>query len=316
MANSSTVPLTGLVRRYLDHRRALGFLLPRHDLPLSRFARFHQSEAPGKPLQTAVMLKWATLPNTGGRDYHVKRLSIVRGFAKYCAALDARTQIPDYRLLGRGYTRLAPHIYTDQQIALLLQRARQILPRRSPLRPFTYETLLGLIACTGLRTCEALRLRCDDFDAGARTLKIRRTKFSPERILPLHATTARALQSYLDARLPLMPGEASFFINRNRRPLRPGDVQQTFRKIASGIPSNGARALPRIYDLRHTFATRHIACWNQAGDSVAHRLLLLSRYMGHQNFSDTWWYVSADAKTLRTASTHFERFFKGGSRGR
>jgi integrase len=307
--------LTKLVGQYLEHRRSLGYSLHRYDRPLLQFARFHQHEAPGKPLQTELMLKWAVLPGTGNRSYYTKRLARVRGFAQYCATFDPRTQIPDYRLLGRGYARVAPHIYTDRQITLLLRRARRLPTERSLIRNLTYETFLGLVACTGLRTCEARALRCSDFDAKNRTLTIRKTKFSPERVLPLHPTAARALQHYLNVRLPLAPNEPSFFINRHNHPLRQTNVHETFREIAQGIVSTGIRP-PRIYDLRHTFATKHIARWNRAGVSTAHHLLLLSRYMGHQNFSDTWWYVSPDAGALRRSASRFEHFFKEGPHAR
>ena len=60
--------------------------------------------------------------------------------------------------------------------------------------------------------------------------------------------------------------------------------------------------------LRHTFATRHIAKWNREAAPVAHRLLLLSRYLGHRSFGDTWWYISADPATLRQAASRFEQF--------
>lgn len=316
MARPHTPSLTTLVRRYLEHRRSLGYLMPRHDLPLMRFARFHQAQAPGQPLKTAVILKWATLPGTGNHTYYIRRLTMVRGFAKYCAILDPRGQIPDYRLLGQFYRRVAPHIYTARQIALIVRRARDLPVSRFALRPLVIETFLGLIACTGLRTCEALRLRLGDFDAHMQTLTIRRTKSSPERILPLHPSVTRALLSYLDVRAPFAPHEDAFFINGRSRPLRPASVYVIFQKLAKDIRPNGARAHPRIYDLRHTFATRHIAQWNQSGASVAQRLLQLSRYMGHQNFGDTWWYVSADPKTLRRAASRLEHFFKGGSGAR
>lgn len=296
---------------YLAHRRKLGFALAKDHCALPRFARFHQAAAPGRPLQTALILKWAVLPATGSRNYYVKRLAMVRSFAKYCAALDPRTQVPDYRLLGRGYERVVPHIYSADEIRLLLRRARTLTTYRFPLRPLTYETLFGLIACTGLRSCEAFRLRATDFDSVAGTLRVSPTKFSPERILPLHPSTQRALRRYLLARQRGQLTGEWLFINPHGDRLCDATARETFRTLSVGIVSNGARALPRIYDLRHTFATRHIAKWSRQAAPVAHRLLLLSRYLGHQNFSDTWWYVSADPVTLRSAAARFERFQRG-----
>lgn len=300
--------LSRLVKAYLAHRRSLGFALVKDHVLLPLFARFHQRTAPGQPLRTDVILKWATQPGTGNRNYYVKRLAIVRSFAKYCAAFEPRTQIPDYRLLGRGYQRITPHIYSQNEIRLILQRARGFGTYRFPLGPRTAETLLGLIACSGLRIGEALRLRCDDFDPVAGTLRVRASKFSPERLLPLHSSTQAALQNYLRARQRAEPRCDHFFVNRFGLPLRWYSAHRMFRRASADITAKGAHARPRIHDLRHTFATRHIARWNQDKAPVAHHLLLLSRYLGHQSFSETWWYVSANPKTLQQASRRFEQF--------
>jgi len=301
-------PLSRLVERYLSHRRKLGFMLEAEHRSLPRLARFHERAAPGQPLRTSLILKWAVQPGTGSRSYYVKRLASARGFAKFCAALDARVQIPDYRLLGPWFERKAPHIYSLDEIRLIMRQARALPTFRSPLRPLTYETLVGLIACTGLRFREALRLRLDDMDLDHGTLRVARCKFSPERMLPLHPSTVRALRRYRDARLRMHPLGEMFFVGRSGRPLCRSRVQEDFRTIRRGVIPNGARAAPRIHDLRHTFATRHIAKWNREAAPVAHRLLLLSRYLGHRSFGDTWWYISADPATLRRAASRFEQF--------
>ena len=57
--------------------------------------------------------------------------------------------------------RLAPHIYTEQEISELLAAAHRLQP---PLRGATYETLFGLLAATGLRVSEAVHLLDADVD--------------------------------------------------------------------------------------------------------------------------------------------------------
>jgi integrase len=69
-----------------------------------------------------------------------------------------------------------------------------------------------------------------------------------------------------------------------------------------------ARALVRFGDLRHTFATRLISDWSRRGEPVPHYLVLLSRYMGHKQFNATWWYVSPDCSSLKSAMQLFRRF--------
>lgn len=302
-----------LARRYLAQKRALGYAFRFYDGPLLDFARFADANAPGRPITTAMAVQWATARSDTARIYQAKRLSMVRNLARFCLAFDPRTEVPPDGLLGPGTSRIQPHIYSTVQVRELLRRARRLPPIFSPLRPFTYETIFGLLAATGLRRSEVLRLRLKDFDAGAGTLRIARSKFSPERLLPLHSSTVRALQKYLGRRQRLLPFGEHLFVGHRSQPIPAGSLQQTFRLLTRDWTSNGARARPRLHDFRHTFATRRIAAWSQSPSAIAHRLLLLSRYLGHRHFHDTWWYISADPQALRTAGQCFAAFRHGRS---
>lgn len=300
-----TPSLSVLVRQYLAHRRKLGFVLEVEHRSLPQLARFHERIAPGQPLNTSVILKWVVQPGTGSAAYYAKRLMSARGLARYCAALDPRVQVPDYRLVGPWYRRQRPHIYSEAEIRSMMLQARALPTFRSPLRPLTYETLIGLVACTGMRLREVIQLRLEDVDLDSGTVRVGRCKFSPERVLPLHPTTVTALQRYRRARWSMHPFGEMFFVGRSGRPLRRTCVEANFRLARSGSKANRARPSPRLHDLRHTFATRHIARWSRDRAPVTHRLFLLSRYLGHRDFSDTWWYVSADLAMLRRAGAAF-----------
>lgn len=299
-----------LVRQYLHHRRSLGYALLHYDGHLRNFARFVEHVAPGAPLTIALAVEWATSVKAL-RPHQAKRLSIVRNFARFCSALDPRTQVPPTGLLGPNGDRIPPHIYSRRQVQTLMLRARKLGTRLSPFRAHTYEALLGLLASTGIRPGEARRLRVTDFDAHAGTLRISPVKSSPERVLPLHPTTVRALSRYFSLRQRLCPFGEHLFVGPCGRALAPTSIAPVFREIAGNMPSNGARHRPRLQDFRHTFATRHIAAWDRRSAPLAHRLLLLSRYLGHRTFHDTWWYVSSDPTALRQAADQFERFRHG-----
>jgi len=90
---------------------------------------------------------------------------------------------------------LAGH-WTSPRSAYLHSRAgpphhepdRHLWPWRTNLRPATFRTLIGLLACTGIRKCEALKLRDDDFDFAAGTLRVPATNGAcraPCRSIPL-----------------------------------------------------------------------------------------------------------------------------------
>lgn len=87
---------------------------------------------------------------------------------------------PDDAIFGRVPGRLAPHIYSEQELADLLAAARRLGPD-SELRGTLFETLFGLIASAGLRISEALALRNADVDLRCGMLTIRLTKFAKSR---------------------------------------------------------------------------------------------------------------------------------------
>jgi integrase len=274
------------------------------------FARFADGEAPGKPLTTSLAIQWAAAVPSACLNTRAGRLGMVRGFARYCASFDLRTQIPDPYLLGRGFQRVRPHLFTSAEVGLILRRARRLQTCRSPLHPLTYETLVGLLASTGMRPGEALRLTCRDLDVDQGTLRIGRCKFSPERVIALHPTTVKALRHYRQRRQALFPWGETFFVGATGRPLIARRTARVFRLLTRDLVSRSERGSLRLMDFRHSFASARISQWSRQSQPVAHHLLLLARYLGHRTFNSTWWYVSSDPTALRAASNRFRHFHK------
>ncbi|MEX2045240.1 MAG: hypothetical protein WD941_07795, partial [Opitutus sp.] len=125
--------LFDLAEQYLAHRRKLGFALSSQGRHVLAFARFADRTAPGQPLKAALALRWASQPQSQYRGYLAARLAAVRVFARYCATMDPRSEVPDARLLGPAYRRRTPHIYSSREIAWILRQARALPTDRSPL---------------------------------------------------------------------------------------------------------------------------------------------------------------------------------------
>jgi integrase len=180
---------------------------------------------------------------------------------------------------------------------------------RSPLRAATYETLIGLIASTGMRSGEAVRLDRDDIDFDEGVITIWRSKFGKSRALPVHATTLAALARYADVRDQLIerPKAPSFFVSSVGTRLNNED-DKTFRRLVRqvGLTSPSGRA-PRLHDLRHRFAVKTLIGWYHDGVDVEAHLPLLSTYMGHADPACTYWYLSAAPELLFLAAQRLER---------
>ena len=300
--------MKALVRRYLVHRRGFGYGLKTQRFDLAAFARYADRVAPGQPLTVSLALRWArrgtVLPVTVAN-----RLSTIRGLALFFSALDPRAQVPPKRLPHSPVRRRAPHIFTDAQMQLIFRRTRRLSPwRTSPLRSLTYQTLIGLIACTGLRPGEAFRLRDEHFDPVAGTLSVPAVKCSPGRLLPLHPSTVRALKHYQDKRKGQFQTAIRFFVGPVGSPLQTRSIDRTFRELIRGMQCNGARGNIRLYDLRHTLATKLVGRWSRQSSPLAHRLVMLSEYLGHKYFHHTYWYVQHQRATLQAAAFRFERY--------
>jgi integrase len=298
-------------KEYLADRRALGFALDTSGTLLLQFARFADRSKHRGPLTTDLALRWASLPQTASTRYRAERLSIVRGFARCLASQDGRSQVPDRRLLGRNHDRLQPHIYSVGQLRELVLAAAKLAPFYC-LRPSTYSTLFGLLASTGVRISEALKLSKVHVDLCEGIMRIEQTKFRKSRLVPLHDTTTRALRRYAAERdrHGLVGESDTFFVGPNGQALPYSTVRSTFRRICDqlGWRSNGMLPRPRMHDLRHSFACRRLLRWYQQGVDVDHAISSLSTYLGHAKVTDTYWYLTGTPPLLAAAGQRFEQF--------
>jgi len=299
---------------YLSLRRSLGFSLEGDGRLLMNFID-HLERDGATQVTTELALSWATRTRAGVNPAHWnRRLAVVRIFAKHLHAIDGLTEIPPADLMPHRYRRVAPHLYTAEQIDALLRQA-SILPH--PLRALTYTTLIALLAVTGLRTGEACQLDNDDVDLAAGVLTIRAGKLNKAREVPLHPTTSQALDTYRRRRDQLRPGPATpaFFVNTAGRRLNAHHVPVTFARLhtAAGIqPVPGGRA-PRVHDLRHTFCLTTMLGWYRSNVDVRAQLPLLSTYLGHVDPISTYWYLQAAPELMTLAAQRLDRYLDGAS---
>jgi integrase len=308
---SEPTPMVHLVEEYLDYRRRLGFQLHIAGQMLQEFAHYADRIGHSGPLTTELAVRWARLPVAASPLYQAQRLEVVRCFARHRAIFDPATEIPPERLLGSAHRRTDPYIYSEAELSTLLAAARR-LSSRIGLRPRTYATLIGLLICTGLRISEALKLNQGDVDWGQGTLIICESKFHKSRLVPLHPSVVTVLREYArfrDRRHPLPPTE-TFFVSDRGTALPYSTVRQTFRKLCKHLPlttRSGGR-VPRIHDIRHTFACRRLLRWYADGVDLDHAVAALSTYLGHAKVSDTYWYLTGIPELLDLAASRFEQF--------
>ena len=187
----------------------------------------------------------------------------------------------------------------------MLRAARDLSPPGS-LRPQTYFALIGLLACTGMRLGEALRLNVEDVDLQARTIAVRQSKLHEVRMLPLHSSTVKQLVRYDRQRHASFPEAKAFFVSLRGTGLQAVTVEDTFRSLVAGVRCRGSRPRPRLTDLRHTFSCRVLLKWSRSQQNLDHHLLFLMHYLGHSKIRHTYWYLTAVPELFMQAAASFQ----------
>ena len=303
------ISLREAVEDYLEMRRSLGFKLRDMGYCLHHFVSFMEQE--GASFITAELaLRWAQQPQGVLPSHWATRLGFVRTFGRYWSAIDPRTEIPPPGLLPYRPKRARPYIYSNEEIQQILKAARN-LPPSTGLRPCSYYILFGLMAITGMRISEVIRLDRDDVDLGEGLLTVRLTKFSKSRLIPLHPSTVEKLKVYRNRRDQLhpRPSTSRFLLSNQGTPLTDCMVRWTFVKLSRqiGLRKTGDRSGPRLHDFRHRFAVTTLLHWYKTDVDVEQRLPVLSTYLGHAHVTDTYWYLSTIPELLELTKDRLEK---------
>jgi integrase len=300
---------------YLRLRQSLGHKLHEAVRLLPRFVAYLE-EVGAETVTIEAALAWAQQPEADPSSVvWARRMQVARGFARYLAGIDPRTEVPPAGLLLHRPRRRVPHLYSAAEITALMAQVPRTIAS-PPLRAATYQTLIGLLAVTGMRVGEAIRLDRADVDWGEGVITILATKFNKSRAVPVQDSTMRALAAYARQRDQLQPApkSPSFFLSSAGTRLFYEVVHPTFVKLlaAAGIGA-GSLVRPRIHDLRHSFTVRTVLEWHRSGVDVEARLPWLSTYLGHRNPRSTYRYLSASPELLGLAASRLDAAWEVGS---
>ena len=299
------------LQEYLELRRGLGFKMHEAGVLLPRFVSFLE-ERQASYITSRLALEWAQHPAVQPAEW-ARRLCFVRGFARHRSASDSRTEIPPVGLLPHRSTRARPHLYTEEEVRGLLNAALELPVTwpSTPLRPWVFYCLIGLLSVTGLRISEALNLEVGDVDLENAVLTIRATKLGRSRLVPIHSTTCAVLADYLRRHEQFFgqPISSYVFVSRQGTRLDIGRVHRAFYALSrkTGLRAEGASKGPRLHDFRHCFAVQVLTRWYQSGEDAWRRLPLLSTYLGHVYIAGTYWYLSDQPELMSLAMERLER---------
>jgi len=302
---------------YLSLREALGFQMQAEKRLLPKFVTYVHSQPNPRPIRAQMALAWACQGSASrGPSGAARRLSMARGFLRYLQASVPDTEVPIPGLLPTP-RRPQPFLFTPAQITALVEGAQASRPRGA-LRPHTLSCLLGLLASTGLRVGEAIRLQIDQvkLELDPPQLHIRETKFHKLRIVPLHPSTAERLRQYRGHRVHghYEALSEAFFVPERGQHLQHRALHDWFTRLCQRLalqPTAGGRALC-LSSFRHTFAVTRMQRWYEQGLDVQALLPHLSVYLGHVHPQESYWYLTTVPELLSAAAHRCETYAQAG----
>lgn len=291
------------IDRYVSLQHSLGYQFRKQAASLQTFLAYVRSARAQGPLSHTLALEcvMASALTPNGRAI---RYAVIRRFAEYHAAFDSQTASFDRRALPRSRAIPPPRILSDEELGSLMSACERVSTKQ-PSRGQTLAAIVGLLASTGLRSGEAVRLDRSDVDLISGVLQIRKTKFRKDRLVPVHTTTLHALRNYArhrDRACPT-PKSPAFFISTRGTRLLKGGLYYGFEQacMLAGLNAHATKAL-RPHDLRHRFAVTRLAEWHRQKVDVQSMLPLLATYLGHARYSDTAYYITAAPELLGLAA--------------
>jgi integrase/recombinase XerD len=320
--------LATVLQRYVGMKRALGRQFDSATHTLQLLDRFLVKG--GYPDLNAVAFgAWCSVQEHLASGVRRIRMLDVHAFCLYRRRTEPECFLPDPQTFPPYHQRLRPHIFTESEIARLLNAASSMRSNPStPLRPGLTRLAIVLLFTTGMRRGELLNLTEGDYNRQESTLHIRRTKFYKSRLLPVHEGIGLEIEQYLAARAKLkLPSSPATHLmwnaTRGGRAYTGTGISYCIKPLLLQCGIKTASGLtPRIHDFRHSFAVNALLRWYRAGADLDAKLPLLATYLGHGSALSTHHYLHFIEPMRVAASERFARLYgslivpPGGKKGR
>lgn len=311
--------LREVIEQYILWRQAHGAKFTTGANLLRHFLRYADGDAICDMVTTTEVLAFLAGKGPLARHRENKYYALA-GLWRHAISRGHATHSPLPNSEPKSPPRTPPYIYSRAELRRLFDLSNVKISRRGAVQldAVTFRTLLLLLYGAGLRFSEATRLTLADVDLVENVLTIRATKFYKSRLVPIGPQLAKVLTNYMPLRRcgGLAQDETSFLVaNRDGTRLASSTVQAAFdalRRIAGIHGTAGGRQIPRLHDLRHSFAVHSLTAWYRQGADVQRLLPVLSTYLGHSDLEGTKVYLSMTPELLQQACLRFARYAGGG----
>lgn len=276
--------LADAVNAYVEIRRHSGSPFHSSERTLRAFCRYcGEIELDGVTahLVSTFSNNPACVPAT-----RVSKFSGVKCFLDYYSV---RGHIPFLPLCrpAKPKTLRVPFIYTKAEIASLLRSTTACQANASGIDAKTLRLVVLLLYATGATIQEILALKWSAIDLKRRCIVIEKTILRASRTLPIAPEFARYLGRRRAECRSLCKG-CPVLRGTDGNALNEANLKERFVRLRqlAGIRLSEDGRVPRLIDLRFTFAVHRLNAWVRHGDDLNRLIPALSTYMGYRSLTD------------------------------
>jgi len=289
--------LASYIEGLIAQKQSLGYSFSYGIRVLRQFDLFCHERFPEEITITRAMgLEWAIrLPSESKSVSTAKRMAPVRELAKYMLRKNIDAYIIPDEFVKQSSSRYAPHIFSEEELACVFHEMDVI---ENHIHPNCYEAyvmpvLFRLIYTCGLRPQEGRLVKRCNMDLQEGVLFIPESKRHKDRYVPISEDMLMLCRKYDAFIRTKAPDNEYFFPSGATTCYTPVSLERNLRRYwtRAGLGQGMNGCCPRVYDLRHTFATRKLYQWMKEGRNLDACLPFLSTYMGHAHFSQTAYYI-------------------------
>jgi len=280
------------LEEFLSQKRALGYSYSN----LADFRIFdHMCEAQfptETELTPEICNTWATRRKNETVQTVNRRLPFIREFARYLIRSGEKAYILPPGTV-KGAKRYIPHIYSHAELTEIWKAADNIKSsKQNPIQHIILPVILRLLFCSGIRPSEAFKLTMQDVNLKSGKLFIAKSKGNRDRIVMLRGGILNICHKFNDEMNTLFPDRVFFFARSITEPYGHRWLNYIYRELLRSLQIENRYGLPpRLYDLRHSFATHRLYQWLKDGKDLHTVMPYLSAYMGHSKIRDTYYYI-------------------------
>jgi len=278
----------------LDYRTTLGYKRETHLARLRSFDRFcEENFAEQSRLTREIVHAWLD-----GETISLSGLSgaatTIRQLGKYLDGVGEDAYVLPNKFTSKRKS-FMPYIFTDDELSALFAALDDLPADKN--EPFLNEiapVLFRLIYTCGLRPGEGRKLLLENVNLESGEILITSTKYKKDRIVVMSDDMLLLCRKYDVRRNIFAAGRSCFFPASDGNILTAQKVRGVLNyawNIATRCPGNLIPRRVRVYDLRHRFASACLNRWLDEGRDLMVMLPYLRAYMGHDELSETAYYI-------------------------